>query len=55
MLVRVKIKYNNGPNGMKGMLATVQVLAPSKTESAVMAAIKKAHPGYIDVVVLQIL
>lgn len=54
MLVRVKIKYTNGPNGMKGMSGFLQLSVPAKTESAVMEAIRKAHPQYRDVVILKI-
>lgn len=52
--VKVKIKYDNGPKGMKSMLATFTVSAESRTESAVLAAIRKMHPSYINIVIISL-
>lgn len=55
MQIKARIKYINGPNpnGMKTQ-GVVTVTAPSKTESAVMEAIRKAHPNYLNIVILSI-
>ena len=50
--VKVKIKYDNGPKGMKSIPATIAVVVESKTESAVLAAIRKRHPGYVNIVII---
>lgn len=52
-MINAKVSFKYGP---KGSVATANTMLPveAKTESAVMAAIRKRYPSYANVVILKI-
>lgn len=53
--VHVKFKYKNTPtSGYSNTSGTVTVSKTPPTESEVLAALKKAHPKYEDIIILEI-
>jgi hypothetical protein len=52
--VHVKYKYKNTPSsGHSTTSGTVTVSKIPPTESEVLAALKKAHPKYEDIIILE--
>ncbi len=53
-MVNVKVRYMYGTNGKKPSVGTSDsISAEAKTESAVMAALKKKYPGR-EIIILKI-
>jgi hypothetical protein len=53
--VHVKYKYKNTPSsGHSTTSGTVTVSKNPPTESEVLAALRKAHPKYEDIIILEI-
>ena len=55
-MVRVVVTYKYGPKGQNPNVTrpSESVMAEAKTESAVLAALRKVHPAYGEIVVLEI-
>jgi hypothetical protein len=55
-MITVRVTYQYGPKGQKpsGIRPSESVQVESKTESAVVAALRKAHPTYGEIVVKKI-
>lgn len=55
-MVRVVVTYKYGSKGQKPSTTRPSegLMADAKTESAVMAALRKAHPTYGDIIILEI-
>ena len=55
-MVRVLVTYKYGPKGQRpsGTRPNESVMVEAKTESAVMAALRQAHPTYGEIIILKI-
>lgn len=54
-MVNAKVSFKYGPKGQKPTVGSNQVFQVlTKTESAVMAAIRKRFPTYGDIIILKI-
>ncbi|WP_300521803.1 hypothetical protein [Alcanivorax sp.] len=52
--MKVKVKFQYAPKGRKPCVGTQVVMdVPAKTESAVMAGLKKKHPNW-EMIILEI-
>ena len=55
-MISVRVTYKYGVKGQKPTTTRSNegLLAEAKTESAVMAALRRAHPNYGDIIILEI-
>jgi hypothetical protein len=56
IMVRVLVTYKYGAKGQRpsSMRPNESVTVEGKTESAVMAALRRAHPTYGEIIILKI-
>lgn len=56
ILITVRVSYKYGPKGQKasGLRPVESIQAEAKTESAVLAALRRMHPTFGEIVILKI-